>query len=123
MFGHDPWGPARKARLAREAADATLAAEQAEAERLRLQGEPGQSGADGLQGPAGPAGPPGPPAPFVVDTVFEHGAYGYISGILDTLSDGTTRHFTIVRVNDRPVGLRLERTGQRSEVNFWERDT
>lgn len=115
------WKSVREARLGREAAEAnaawTAAAEQHAREvelaaealaahpELLVSPEPGQPGEAGLQGPQGP---PGPEGPHVVNVKLERGAYGYISGLLDTLSDGTTRHLTVVRVNGRPVELRQD---------------
>lgn len=122
-MAQDHWRPIREARLAREAADAEAARLQAEQEHTArvelvadairahpelLAGDPAEPGQAGRDGRDGIDGKDGAPAPHVVDATFERGAYGYISGVLETLSDGTTRHYTVERANNRPMGLRLD---------------
>jgi hypothetical protein len=119
MSEHDPWAAQRRARLAAEAA-AREAEAQAEADRLAeeaayresFRGEPGAPGRDGLDGAPGlqgPRGAPGRDGIYVVDAEFEReaGFNGRLSGVIETMSDGSKRRRIVERDRDgRPIRLR-----------------
>lgn len=72
-------------------------------------GAPGAPGMPGPQGPQGPAGPAGVSI-YTVGTEFLRDATGQrIEGVIEALSDGSSRTMTVVRDDrGRPTGLALQ---------------
>lgn len=75
-------------------------------------GRDGRDGIDGAPGVMGPRGLMGPAAPTVQRSVFARDDSQRIAGVVEYLSDGTERTFTVQRdATGRPIGMEITHNG------------
>jgi hypothetical protein len=118
-MARDAWADIRNARLQREAEERVAAEALAEQERAAEaafresvkgdrgdRGDRGDAGERGLGGPAGRDGRDGRDGVYTMYSASLRGEGGRIVAVLETLSDGTQRRFTVLRdAGGRPVEL------------------